>query len=179
MSKPISDAAKTCFAKYADFEGQACRAEFWWFFLFVMIIYFLALFIVGGMSVAQMNPGADLVRGRFSGSVVVLALFWLFLFIPMLAVQIRRLHDTDRSGWWLGAFWLLYVLYMSLTFSMVFSATPGTAPNVGSVAAVGIFALIFFVYSIVLLVFWCVRGTNGANRFGDDPYGPDFEQVFA
>jgi len=38
---------------------------------------------------------------------------------------------------------------------------------------------VFFVYSIVLLVFFCLRGTRGANRFGDDPYGPDVEQVFA
>jgi len=91
---------------YAKFSGRASRAEFWWFFLFTMIIYFGALFLLGGIGrgLAGMNPGADLVRGTFTGTVVVVALFWLLLFVPMLAVQIRRLHDTNRSGWWLGAF---------------------------------------------------------------------------
>jgi uncharacterized membrane protein YhaH (DUF805 family) len=168
---------------YANFAGRASRAEFWWFFLFVMVIYLAALFAVGGFGrgLASMNPGADLVRGTFTGSVIVVGAFWLFLFIPMLAVQIRRLHDTNRSGWWLGAFWLLYIVYMGLTFSLMSTVmrNPGTPPNMGGFAAIGIFALLFFVYSIVLFVFFCLRGTPGANRFGEDPYGPDVEQVFA
>jgi uncharacterized membrane protein YhaH (DUF805 family) len=168
---------------YAKFSGRASRAEFWWFFLFVMLIYFGALFAVGGLGrgLASMNPGADLVRGTFSGSLIVVGLFWLFLFIPTLAVQIRRLHDTNRSGWWLGAFWLLYVVYMGLTFSLMSVAmrSPGTPPNMGGFAAIGIFAILFFVYSIVLLVFFCLRGTPGPNRFGDDPYGANVEEVFA
>jgi uncharacterized membrane protein YhaH (DUF805 family) len=168
---------------YAKFSGRASRAEFWWFFLFVMILYFLALFIVGGMGrgLAAMNPGADIFRGTFSSSVVVVVLYWLFLFIPTLAVQIRRLHDINRSGWWLAGFWLLYVIYMGLTFSMMSTATsnPGMPPNMGNLAAVGIFAIGLLVYSIILLVFFCLRGTQGPNRFGNDPYGVDVEQVFA
>lgn len=169
--------------RYAEFSGRSSRAEFWWFFLFTMIIYFGALLLVGGASrgLASMNPAADLVRGVFSGTLIVVALFWLFLFIPMLALQIRRLHDINRSGWWLGAFWLLYLVYMGLAFSMMSAATvsPGAVPNLGGVAAMGIIALVFFVYSIVLLVFFCLRGTRGANRFGDDPYGANVEEVFA
>ena len=169
---------------YAKFSGRASRAEFWWFFLFTMIIYFAALFIAGGASrgMAAMNPGADIARGTFSGSLVVVGLFWLFLFIPMLAVQIRRLHDTNRSGWWLGAFWLLYVVYMVGAFATIASlknTTPGTPPNLGGAAMFGIFGLLFFVDSIVLFVFFCLRGTTGPNRFGDDPYGADVGEVFA
>jgi len=78
MSKPISDAAKTCFAKYADFEGQACRAEFWWFFLFVVL----------GSAIASLI------------SVRIYVLFGLVTLLPILAVGARRLHDTNRSGWW-------------------------------------------------------------------------------
>jgi len=168
---------------YAKFSGRASRAEFWWFFLFTMIIYIAVLVIAGGMGagLASMSPGAALIRGSFSGFMIVIALFWLFLFIPMLAVQIRRLHDINRSGWWLGAFWLLYIVYMGLSFSMMSTAVqnPGAPPQMGSFAAVGIFALVFFVYSIVLLVFFCLRGTEGPNRFGDDPYGEDVGEVFA
>lgn len=169
---------------YAKFSGRASRAEFWWFFLFVMIIYVLALFLVGGLNrgLAGLNPGADLVQGTFSGSVIVIALYWLFLLIPTLAVQIRRLHDINRSGWWLGAFWLLYILYMGVAFRMMSTAASnpaGPPPNMGGFAAFGIFALAFFVYSIVLLVFFCLRGTQGPNRFGDDPHGANVEEVFA
>jgi uncharacterized membrane protein YhaH (DUF805 family) len=168
---------------YAQFSGRASRAEFWWFFLFTIIIYFAALFLLGGASrgLAGMNPGADLARGTFSGSLIVLGLFWLFLFIPMLAVHIRRLHDTNRSGWWLGAFWLLYAVYMVGAFATISSLqnNPGATPNLGGAAVFGIFGLLFFVYSIVLLVFLCLRGTPGPNRFGEDPYGADVREVFA
>jgi uncharacterized membrane protein YhaH (DUF805 family) len=49
----------------------------------------------------------------------------------------------------------------------------------GNLAAVGIIALLLFVYSIVLLVFFCIPGTKGPNRFGEDPYGADVGEVFA
>jgi uncharacterized membrane protein YhaH (DUF805 family) len=168
---------------YAKFSGRAPRAEFWWFFLFTMIIYFAALFIAGGMGagLASMNPGAALISGTFSAFMIVIVLFWLLLFIPMLAVQIRRLHDINRSGWWLGAFWLLYIVYLGVTFSMMSPAmqSPGAPPQMGSLAAMGIVALVVFVYSIVLIVFFCLRGTEGPNRFGEDPYGENVAEVFA
>lgn len=171
---------------YAKFSGRASRAEFWWFFLLTMIIYFGALIIAAtmGAGLASMNPASALVTGSFGSFMIVIALFWLLLFIPMLAVQTRRLHDTNRSGWWLGAFWLLYPVYMLLIFGTTVSMQPGAAaPSHGAALAIAIasaiFALAFFIYSIVLLVFWCLSGTKGANRFGDDPYGPDVEQVFA
>jgi uncharacterized membrane protein YhaH (DUF805 family) len=111
----------------------------------------------------------------------VVGLFWLALFIPMLAVQIRRLHDINRTGWWLGAFWLLYIVYIGLTFGLVASvgANPGAPPSMGGFAVLGVIAIVFFVYSIVLLVFFCLPGTKGANRYGDDPYGADVAEVFA
>lgn len=73
------------FERYAQFEGRAGRAEFWWFFL--------ATFIVG--IVLQLLAGA-------SNLFFIVAVIWsLALFIPELAVGVRRLHDTNRSGWWL------------------------------------------------------------------------------
>ena len=46
-------------------------------------------------------------------------------------------------------------------------------------AGAGVLGLVMFVYMIVLLVFYCLPGTSGANRFGDDPYGANVEEVFA
>lgn len=170
--------------RYAEFSGRSSRAEFWWFFLFMMIIYiafWVVLFGTMGMSAAASgNPNPVAMLGAFGALGIVMMLFYLVVLIPSIAVQVRRLHDTNRSGWWLGAFWLLYVVYLITTFGMAFSATPGSQPP--SLAGAGVMMVIglaFFVYSIVLLVFFCLRGTTGANQYGDDPYGPDVEQVFA
>ena len=64
--------------KYANFEGTATRSEFWWFILFVFVV--------------------NVVLGTFSRPLG--ALFSLAMLCPELAVGARRLHDTDRSGWW-------------------------------------------------------------------------------
>lgn len=76
MSLP--KAISTCFSKYADFSGRASRAEFWWWALFFVIAYLVSVFI---------DPVVSLI--------VILGLV-----LPTLAVSIRRLHDSDRSGWW-------------------------------------------------------------------------------
>jgi len=163
---------------YAKFSGRAARAEFWWFFLFTMVIYFAVILAMGATvgGLASINPGSALSSGAIGILGIVVGLFWLALFIPMLAVQIRRLHDINRTGWWLGGFWLLYVVYLVLIIGIGFRPA---MPGVGSAAAAAIIALAFFAYSIVLLVFFCLPGTRGANRYGDDPYGADVEQVFA
>jgi uncharacterized membrane protein YhaH (DUF805 family) len=72
--------------KYADFSGRAQRSEYWYFFLFYLLIY-LGL-IVAGQVIGNL------------GSILAL-LFLLAMMIPSLSVGVRRLHDTDRSGWWL------------------------------------------------------------------------------
>ena len=66
--------------KYADFNGRAGRPEFWWFALFCLVLGLVVQMILG-----------DII-----GMLVNLALL-----LPSLAVGIRRLHDTDKSGWWL------------------------------------------------------------------------------
>jgi uncharacterized membrane protein YhaH (DUF805 family) len=166
---------------YANFSGRASRAEFWWFFLLTMIIYIVGLIAIGATGgVASMNPSAAMQAGLGIGMIFI-GLFWLALFIPALAVQFRRLHDTNRSGWWIGGFWLLYLVYMILAFGAVYSldGSGGSEPSMGGAAVVLVIALALFVYSIALLVFFCLRGTTGQNRFGDDPYGANVEEVFA
>ena len=81
------DAVKTCFRKYADFNGRARRPEYWWFTLFLVL--------------------ASFVFDMF-GDVVYL-LFSLATLLPSLAVGARRLHDTNRSGWW-QLLWIVPVI---------------------------------------------------------------------
>ena len=71
--------------KYAEFSGRAQRKEYWMFVLFNLIIGFVLAFVEG-----------------FFGSPGVLAgIYGLAVLIPGIAVSIRRLHDTNRSGWWM------------------------------------------------------------------------------
>lgn len=113
----FKDAITTCFRKYVTFSGRANRPEFWWFFLFG----FLGSIATSIVDAAIFrNLGIDPLNGLFS----------LAILLPSLAVSVRRLHDTDRSGWWV----LLHLI-----------------PIVGT---------------IILIIWFCQRGTPGRNRFG-------------
>jgi uncharacterized membrane protein YhaH (DUF805 family) len=73
------EAMKSCLVrKYATFKGRARRSEYWWFILFWSIL--------GLTHMLLQSP--------------ITALLVLLTFIPLLAVQARRLHDIDKSGWW-------------------------------------------------------------------------------
>lgn len=71
-------AVKSCFSKYATFSGRASRSEYWWFYLFSIIV----------------TMAAAIVDEKLSNAVTVV------LLLPSIAVGARRLHDVDRSGWW-------------------------------------------------------------------------------
>jgi uncharacterized membrane protein YhaH (DUF805 family) len=153
------DWAKRPIQKYADFTGRAPRAEYWWFVL-AMVIIFVALTIVE--SIVGLNKMVFGVYGPLT------TLLWLAVLVPSLSVGVRRLHDTNRSGWWL----LLMVPYaiggVLMVRSMSAAAAAGTVPGFG---AAGILMLIGFVCVIVLLLFYCLAGTPGDNRYGPNPYG--------
>lgn len=104
-------AVSSCLSKYATFTGRAPRSEFWWFWVFTLLVEIAALF-VGGMlltgSVVEqgmapgMGPGISSMHGWYVYAVPnwLAGLAHLLLFLPSLAVAIRRLHDVGRSGWW-------------------------------------------------------------------------------
>lgn len=106
---PIVNAVQACFAKYADFDGRATRTEYWWFFLAVLL----------GSAVAS------LISPR------VYALFVLVTLLPLMAVGSRRLHDTDRSGWWQ----VLSLVPFGVILVVVFLAQKSTSkPNLAGSA---------------------------------------------
>jgi uncharacterized membrane protein YhaH (DUF805 family) len=111
----FGEAIKSGFSNYVGFSGRAVRSEYWYWILFVIIAEIVT-------SIIDYAIGAQVTTG----------LFGLVTFLPSLAVAIRRLHDTDRTGWWI----LL-----------------GLIPLIGW---------------IILLIWYCSRGTPGPNRFGSD-----------
>jgi uncharacterized membrane protein YhaH (DUF805 family) len=165
--------------RYAEFSGRSRRKEYWLFFLGVLLLY-LALFalmivllggavlsaIQGNGSSASMGPvlGQSLMG---IGVIALIVLLWWALLIPSLAVGVRRLHDIDRSGWWLmlgyGP-WIAGEIIASAAQSETLAA---------------IFSLGSLIGFLVLLVFAVLPGTPGPNRFGPDPKGEDLDQVFA
>jgi uncharacterized membrane protein YhaH (DUF805 family) len=122
----FGQAISSGFSNYVNFSGRACRSEFWFWRLFYLLVA-IGLGIIEGVV-------------RIHGPVGLLE---LGMFLPSLAMSIRRLHDLDRSGWW-------YFLVL--------------IPIVGW---------------IVLLIWYCTRGTEGPNRFGPDPLGTISAEIFA
>jgi uncharacterized membrane protein YhaH (DUF805 family) len=109
------DSIKLGFSNYVNFTGRACRSEYWYWILFAVI----------GAIVAR-------IIDYVIGAPVVYTIFGLAVLLPNIAIGVRRLHDTDRSGWW---------LFLSFI------------PLVGA---------------IILIVWFCTKGTDGPNRFGQD-----------
>ena len=88
-------AIKTCFKKYADFEGQAVRSEYWFFTLFVVSGYII-LYVVTFWIVMSTMPTESTAMFLIS-----IPMIWIFAnLIPGIAVSVRRLHDIGKSGWW-------------------------------------------------------------------------------
>ena len=116
----FQQAVKSCFSKYVTFSGRATRSEYWYWVLFATLGSIVALII--DTAVLGFDP---------SGATPITSIFDLVIALPGIAVSARRLHDMDRTGWW---------LLLTLT-------------GIGA---------------IVLLVWFCFRGTEGPNRYGPD-----------
>lgn len=124
------------YRKYVTFGGRASRSEYWWWFLYIILTSIVVGIIEGalGLGTGTVETVDGGVSASFAGG--PLSIIWaLAHLLPGIAVGVRRLHDTDRSGWW-------YLI-----------------------------ALVPLIGAIVLLVFFCTKGTAGDNRFGPDPLG--------
>ena len=102
----FGQAIKTVFSKYAVFEGRATRPEYWWWYLFTTLISL----ILGIIALATLGPVFTAsTPDEVLGILVLGSTGWLFfqylvslaLFIPSLAVLVRRLRDTGRKAWYL------------------------------------------------------------------------------
>ena len=120
--------------RYADFSGRSRRKEYWMFLLGVFIAVIVLSIIEGIVGLSGMVGG---VYGPLT------TLFLLGILVPSIAVQVRRFHDQDKSGWFV------------------------------------LLGLIPFLGGLAVLVFMCLEGTRGPNRFGPDPKGGANPEVFA
>lgn len=134
----FADAVRSCLRNYVTFRGRAARPEFWYFALFV----FLGSLLTGLLDVwifgtGSMSHGPGQAEFRSTGGPLG-AIFSLGTFLPSLAVGVRRLHDTGRSGWWLllplipliGALVLLYFFVQpSEPLSNAYGPRPGRRPG--------------------------------------------------
>jgi uncharacterized membrane protein YhaH (DUF805 family) len=132
--------------RYADFSGRSRRKEYWMFILGVLIVYAICggLIAMGGFFSTIGDPTATPEISAIGWlGFGLLGIFALGIFIPSLAVIVRRLHDQDKSGW-----------FILLQF----------IPYIGG---------------IIMLIFMCIDGTRGENRYGPDPKGENIADVFA
>ncbi|MDE2134016.1 MAG: DUF805 domain-containing protein [Alphaproteobacteria bacterium] len=121
----FTTAVATGFQKYVTFTGRARRSEFWFFTLYAFLAAVAAMVV--DRFVDPPAAGVPYAVG------IVYIVVVLVNFLPGLAVTVRRLHDTNRSGWWV------------------------------------FIALVPFLGAILLIVWYCTKGTQGDNRFGPDP----------
>jgi uncharacterized membrane protein YhaH (DUF805 family) len=165
----------SCYRNILNFSGRARRAEYWWFTLFLAIagLAVQVAFLMAAMgfdlegalrldaaALKEMTaPAPELAPwalGIAVGSI-------LFAWLPHLAVTVRRLHDTDRSGWFIFMPFVVAVLTMVGVVALGFGGGTAAMPLVLLLSAVPILAYLWF------LVVLCLPGTNGRNRFGPDP----------
>lgn len=90
---------KKCFCNYVNFSGRANRKEFWYFYLFNLIIYLVVYFLLFAVS----NEALIL---TFASIAIV---YGLGTILPNIAVAVRRLHDIGKSGWWYLLFLIPYI----------------------------------------------------------------------
>ena len=128
--------------KYSDFKGRSRRKEFWLFMLLIIIVSVIAGIIDGIL-------GMEGMFGGLYGPVTLLAA--LAFVIPQFSVGVRRLHDTNRSGWWIL---LGFVPIVTMALTML--------------TGLAIFNLLALV-ALVLLYFFVLEGTRGPNQYGPDP----------
>ena len=165
------------YARMFNFSGRASRSEYWWFFLFQFLLYF-GLQIAFGAYIAsdpqlqvamldpngieayfQQNPGLLYHIGyAFAASLFV-------FFMPNLAVTIRRLHDTNRSGWFIFMPTLVGFIAGIVGGVAMAASGGGAGASIIMIAVV----VVSFGASIWFIVVLASAGTHGNNRFGGDP----------
>jgi len=164
------ESVKTALKKYATFSGRASRSEFWWFSLFSLVATIAGMFLmmVIAAGVLSLVPMKQPQTGgmHFPLGALFFILILLALFLPSLAVLVRRLHDLNYSSWWVLALFLI---------ELVMNVVSRNEETNGG--AVGLFGLINICINIGVIIFLAQRGSIGSNRFGADPLASDRSDV--
>ena len=169
------DAVSAGLAGLTTFSGRASRAAYWWWMLSVVIVFFVVNFVLlKSYGMAQsFPPSNDFNDSGFQNFMMLLAMRGLALqaiiYLAWVAIQVRRLHDLNRSGYWVLLVLIPACIAMGnvvrkiVTHAMFLQAQDPLDKLVqGS-------SLILFAGTILLLVFNCTKGNMGDNRYGPPP----------
>lgn len=143
----FTDAVFSCFAKYARFRGRANRAEYWYFFLFLIII---------GLVLSILDSS---VRGPMKNMLSTIGS--LATLLPSIAVSVRRMHDLDKSGFYVLLGYIGYLLFIAAAVVLVAAKLKNVPSDLSNPLMIAGCALIVW-----QLVLYCLPGTPGPNRYG-------------
>ena len=153
MPITFSDAVKTCLQKYVTLSGRASRAEFWWFYLFTVLVR-IATSILDKILFPSLG---------FEETGPINGITYLALLVPTITVTVRRLHDTGCPG---------YYIFAPLLF-IAAAVTMGAfiGPMLEGLGMILIFLVAIF--GIGLMFYWLVKASDpGPNKYGPNPYDP-------
>ena len=145
------DSVKTCFKKILDVQGRASRSEYWWFMLFFAFVPALTMY---GLIFIVSSLLALLGIENFpieSLAIVIVVLVFAPVVIAVTTVSVRRLHDLNKSGWYIAIYYALDLI----------AIIPGISPTLSN-ALLWISTGLFF-YLIVIFMF---KGSNNKNKYG-------------
>jgi uncharacterized membrane protein YhaH (DUF805 family) len=120
----FGEAIKRAFSGWSTWSGRATRAEYWWWFLFVWLVSLIPY--VGILATADWTTTGDGTIEGSGGSVlwwIIFTVIWLAFVLPSIAVSVRRLHDTNRSGWW---YWIVLVPCIGGIWYLILMLLPST-----------------------------------------------------
>lgn len=167
-----------CIRHYADFNGRARRKEYWMFVLITGLIGMpIAMLreLFGNNTALEGMWGAQESMGLASTSSTVLSvvvnviyLLWsLFILVPSIAVMVRRLHDTGRSGKMLIPLIVLEIIFLILAVGT------GIAPTMAMSILLVVTGILFLAVVVWVFVLTVKPGDIGPNRYGSDPKALD------
>ena len=164
-----------CIKNYANFRGRARRKEYWGFFLFDFIMTLVIPLVSWILLLRVILIVGD--NSPFAKVPNILGWLWyLYTFLPSLAVMIRRLHDIGKSGW--NIIWLRLptIVFMGFVVLMEIGTISETyILNIFNESAgciiVGISIVMCLIIAIIELVWFCTKGNKGGNKYGPDPKG--------
>lgn len=162
------EALRLSFSNIFNFKGRARRSEYWWtvvgLYLMTIVVYFLALFLgIGTTGFALFNDLRSVAAGSFVTAYTILCLWSVVIWILMLALIFRRLHDTGHSGWLIGANFLLGIAgFITLAI--------GTVSDGGSMPLIAIAVLLLIAHLVLSLYIFFL--TLFDSDVEENKYGP-------
>jgi len=147
----LAQSVKTCFKKILNIQGRASRSEYWWFmlfFAFVPVLTMYGLILIVSFLLALLGIENFPIE---SLTIVIAVLVFAPVVVALTTVSVRRLHDLNKSGWYIAVYYALDAI----------AIIPGISPTLSNVLiwlSTG-----FFFYLIVIFMF---KGSNKKNKYG-------------